>query len=551
MYHRNKEHSPKAYTEESKMEEYLNRKNIACIGAGYWGKNLVRNFASLGALHTICDCDSKTLKKFKETYPKALLTTDVKDVFKNSAIQGVVIATPAETHFAVVKQALYMGKDVLVEKPLALSVREGEELVSLARSKEKILMVGHILAYHPGILKLKELVRKGELGKINYVYSNRLNLGKFRKEENILWSFAPHDISVILMLLGEMPVEVSASGGTYLQSGICDVTITNMRFASGARAHIFVSWLHPFKEQKLIVVGDNKMAVFDDVAPKDKLLLFEHRIDWIDRQPVPRKDDARIIELPDAEPLREECVQFLNSITTRQNPPTDSEEGVRVLSVLEASQKSLKNNGLVISLANAAPSLKYFVHHTGIIDENCLIGGGTKIWHFSHILSGSRLGNNCTIGQNVVIGPDVTIGNGCKIQNNVSLYKGVTLEDNVFCGPSCVFTNVINPRSSISRKEEFKNTLVKDGATIGANATIVCGHTIGRFSFIGAGAVVTENVPDFALLYGNPGKVHGWMCACGIKLFFSSSSREKTQSATCTACGKRYEKKGAKVSQVE
>ncbi len=163
------------------MEKKIKKKNIACIGAGYWGKNLLRNFASLGVLRTICDLDAATLKKFKETYPEVLLKTSFKEVLKDSAIQAVVIATPAETHFALVKQALDMGKDVLVEKPLALSVKEGEELVSLARLKEKILMVGHILAYHPGILKLKELVRKGELGKINYIYSNRLNLGKFRK----------------------------------------------------------------------------------------------------------------------------------------------------------------------------------------------------------------------------------------------------------------------------------------------------------------------------------------------------------------------------------
>jgi len=533
------------------MGKQINRKNIACIGAGYWGKNLVRNFASLGVLHTICDLDVETLKKFKETYPEVLLKTNITEVLKDSAIQGVVIATPAETHFALVKKALDMGKDVMVEKPLALSVREGEELVSLARLKGKILMVGHILAYHPGILKLKELIKRGELGRINYVYSNRLNLGKFRKEENILWSFAPHDLSVILMLLGEMPLEVSASGGTYLQTEIFDVTVTNMRFASGVRSHIFVSWLHPFKEQKLVVVGDNKMAVFDDVAPKDKLLIFEHRIDWIDRQPVPRKEDARIIELPGAEPLSEECVQFVRSIATRQNPPTDGEEGVRVLRVLEASQKSLKNNGLVIPLANATPSLKYFVHETCIVDGDGFIGEGTKIWHFSHIMGGAVIGKNCSIGQNVFIGPKVRIGNNVKIQNNVSVFEAVTLEDNVFCGPSCVFTNVFNPRSSISRKDEFRNTLVKEGATIGANATIVCGNTIGRFSFIGAGAVITEDVPDFALVYGNPGRIHGWMCACGIKLLFPPSSKKKAQSATCSACGKLYEKTADKIFQVE
>ena len=246
-------------------------------------------------------------------------------------------------------------------------MREGEKLVDLARRKQQILMVGHILEYHPGILKLEELVKKGELGKINYVYSNRLNLGKFRKEENILWSFAPHDISVILLLLGEMPLEVSAHGGNYLQQEIADVTVTNMHFAGGARAHIFVSWLHPYKEQKLVVVGDKKMAVFDDVAPQDKLLLFEHRIDWIDRIPVPRKEDAKVIEFSFTEPLREECAHFVESIASRRLPRTDGEEGLRVLRILEASQESLKNNGRVVSLLRPTLEPKYFVHESSIV----------------------------------------------------------------------------------------------------------------------------------------------------------------------------------------
>jgi len=532
------------------MEKENKKKNIACIGAGYWGKNLVRNFASLGVLHTICDLDREKLKKFQELYPEVELKTNIQEVFQDSDIQGVVVATPAETHFKLVRQALEMGKDVFVEKPLALSVREGEKLVTLSRENGKILMVGHILEYHPGILKLKELVKKGELGKINYVYSNRLNLGKFRKEENILWSFAPHDISVILLLLEEMPQEVSAHGGNYLQQEVADVTVTNLRFASGVQAHIFVSWLHPYKEQKLVVVGDKKMVVFNDVVPQDKLLLYEHQIDWIDRAPVPRKEDARVIEIPDTEPLREECAQFVESIVSRRNPRTDGEEGLRVLRILEASQESLGNNGRVVSLAKPSPEPKYFVHETSIVDRGCIIGEGTRIWHFSHIMEGAEMGRNCSIGQNVFIGRKVTIGNSVKIQNNVSIFETVTIEGGVFCGPSCVFTNVFNPRSLIPRKDEFRGTLVKEGATIGANATIVCGNTLGRFSFIGAGAVVTQDVPDFALVYGNPGEVQGWMCECGVKLSFSPASQDKIQSSTCSACRKHYKKTGEKVYRV-
>ena len=177
------------------------------------------------------------------------------------------------------------------------------------------------------------------------------------------------------------------------------------------------------------------------------------------------------------------------------------------------------------------------VHPSATIDDGCSIGRGTKVWHYSHIMSGARIGERCSLGQNVFVGRAVTIGNNAKIQNNVSLYEGVELEDDVFCGPSMVFTNVINPRSHVSRKDEYRKTLVKQGASIGANATIVCGYTIGRFAFIGAGAVVTRDVPDYALVVGNPGRVAGWMCDCGIKL--ASGSRPPARAA-CNSCGAQY-----------
>ncbi|MFL6277226.1 MAG: acyltransferase [Blastocatellia bacterium] len=190
----------------------------------------------------------------------------------------------------------------------------------------------------------------------------------------------------------------------------------------------------------------------------------------------------------------------------------------------------------------------YFVHESSYVDEPCEIGEGTKIWHFSHVMSHSRIGRRCNIGQNVVISPQVTIGDNVKIQNNVSVYTGVILEDDVFCGPSMVFTNVVNPRSHVSRKDEYRTTLVKRGASIGANATVVCGHTIGRYAFIGAGAVVTRDVPDFALIVGNPGRIAGWMCQCGIKLPLTRDA-QKDEAATCEACGAAYAKRAGTVSE--
>jgi UDP-2-acetamido-3-amino-2,3-dideoxy-glucuronate N-acetyltransferase len=191
----------------------------------------------------------------------------------------------------------------------------------------------------------------------------------------------------------------------------------------------------------------------------------------------------------------------------------------------------------------------YFVHESSYIDEPCEIGEGTKIWHFSHVMSGSKIGSRCNIGQNVVISPQVRIGDNVKIQNNVSVYTGVVLEDDVFCGPSMVFTNVTNPRSHVSRKDEYRITLVKRGASIGANATVVCGHTIGAYAFIGAGAVVTHDVPDYAMIVGNPGRVVGWMCQCGVKLELSRDAA-LNETATCAACGIAYIKNSEGVNPI-
>jgi UDP-2-acetamido-3-amino-2,3-dideoxy-glucuronate N-acetyltransferase len=180
---------------------------------------------------------------------------------------------------------------------------------------------------------------------------------------------------------------------------------------------------------------------------------------------------------------------------------------------------------------------EFFAHQSCYIDAGCVIGDGTKIWHYTHVMSGARIGRGCNIGQNVVVSPDVVVGDNVKIQNNVSLYTGVVLEDDVFCGPSMVFTNVVNPRSHVSRKHEYRQTLVRRGASIGANATIICGHTIGRYAFIGAGAVVTKDVPDYALIVGNPGRISGWVCECGIKLAAGATAPVQV---TCRTCGARY-----------
>ncbi len=517
---------------------------IACIGGGYWGKNLIRNFNDLGFLSWVCEVDPRTRVDLKAVYPELRFTDTLDQVLADPDVAGVAIATPAETHGELVRRSLLADKDVFVEKPLCLSVEQGKELISLAAEKHRVLMVGHLLWYHPAVLKLKELVAEGELGRIRYIYSNRLNLGKIRREENILWSFAPHDISVILGLVDEMPDAIEAQGGNYLHDRIADVTVSLLSFPSGVKAHIFVSWLHPFKEQKLIVVGDRQMAVFDDLENEHKLQLYPHAITWKNHLPIPSKAKAKPIPVDAIEPLRAECLHFLECIRTRKIPRTDGEEGLRVLEVLQQCQEALEKKVSVARIASVRSQTGYFVHESAFIDDNVEIGEGTTIWHVSHVLKKSRIGKNCRIGQNVVIGPNVTIGNGVKVQNNVSVYEGVTLEDDVFCGPSMVFTNVFNPRSAIRRMEELRPTQVRRGATLGANCTIVCGITIGQYAFVGAGAVVTKEVPDFALVVGNPGRIVGWMCVCGNRIDFS----EDNGTGRCQACRRIYRKAGQEVT---
>ena len=287
------------------------------------------------------------------------------------------------------------------------------------------------------------------------------------------------------------------------------------------------------------------MAVFDDLEKKDKLLLYPHSIDWKDNRPIANKADAQTVELDQEEPLRAECQHFMDSVTMRARPRTDGEEGLRVLSVLQRCQEALEQAATRLATPAAQPATLCQAHASAFIDQGVEIGEGTSIWHTSHILTGSRIGKNCKIGQNVVVGPRVTVGHGVKIQNNVSVYEGVTLEDHVFCGLSMVFTNVFNPRSEIPRMNKLKTTLVRRGATMGANSTILCGITIGQYALIGAGAVVTKDVPDHTLVVSNPGRMTGWMCRCVVKLHVD----DKT--VACKACGQQYRAEHTGMTAVE
>ena len=492
--------------------------DVAVVGNGYWGKNLLRNFHRLGSLRKVCDSLPSHLAEAQSDYPDIECCSDYAALLKDDSIRGVVIAVPAAQHFEMAKNAILAGKDVFVEKPLALTLKDGAELVDLADRMGRVLMVGHILQYHPAVKKLKELIRSGTLGRLEYIYSNRLNIGKIRTEESILWSFAPHDVSVLLSLLGEEPQSIFCDAGTYLSQDVADVTMSQFKFVSGVRAHIFVSWLHPFKEQRLVVVGSKQMAVFDDIATHS-LVLYPHRVEWMDRVPIAVKADGIPVSLDAEEPLRNECQEFLNCMESRRTPLTDGHEGLRVLRVLGACQESMaRHTAIVLHAPAKAAEPSYFLHPSAVVDKPCEIGAGTKIWHFSHILSGAKIGERCIIGQNCQIAGGVVIGNNVKIQNNVSVYTGAEIDDDVFLGPSCVLTNVTNPRSQVNRRALYEKTTLGRGATVGANATIVCGIRLGRYCFIGAGAVVTKDVPDYALMVGNPARQDGWMSRHGHRL---------------------------------
>jgi UDP-2-acetamido-3-amino-2,3-dideoxy-glucuronate N-acetyltransferase len=511
---------------------------VAVVGCGSWGRNLARNFAELGVLAALVDPDGEAIKPLIAAH--GLCARSLEAVLADSAIDAVAVAAPAALHYVIARRALEAGKHVFVEKPLALHLHEAKELCMLAERLDRRLMVGHLMQYHPAFLELRALLRDGRLGSIQYICSNRLNLGRFRREENVLWSFAPHDVSMILSLIGAEPDEVSAVGSYHLHAAVADVTTTHLAFPGGERAHIFVSWLHPFKEQKLIVVGTAGMAVFDDGQPWDrKLVLYPHRVAWTEDTPLPIAAAAAPVALRAAEPLNLECRHFLDCVRTGARPRTDGREGLGVLRVLARASEAL----VTASAAGGAnPERRVAQQHRGVmihesayVDEGVQIGEGTKIWHFSHLLGDVTLGRRVTVGQNVVIGPRVTIGDNVKIQNNVSIYEGVTLEDGVFCGPSCVFTNVNNPRAEIERKSEYRPTWVKRGATIGANATIVCGHTLGEYCFIAAGAVVTADVPAFALWSGVPGRRIGWVSHAGHRL---------GPDLVCPQTGRRYREAG-------
>jgi predicted dehydrogenase len=338
---------------------------LAIVGAGDWGKNLVRIFYQLKGvkLAVCCDADPVRLDMISQNYRGVKPIERFEDVLADSSIDAVVVASSATSHYPIAKEALEAGKHVYVEKPLALSSTHADEIVALAESKRLKLMVGHLLLYHPAVDHLKKIVDSGELGEVFYVYSQRVNLGKIRRDENALWSFAPHDISVILYLLEQMPVSVSARGESYLQKDVEDVVFVNMKFANRRMAQLQVSWLDPHKIRKITIVGSKKMVVFDDVESTEKLKIIDKGVTGVSYDNYGdsltlRFGDINIPYINMTEPLRVECQHFVDCIVQDKRPLTDGADGARVVRILEAAQHSLDNDGKPTQLKGATFSEK-------------------------------------------------------------------------------------------------------------------------------------------------------------------------------------------------
>jgi predicted dehydrogenase len=331
---------------------------VAVVGVGGWGKNLARTYFQIPecSLKYICDLDQQKLQQLRLQLPGTILTSRFQDLLEDADLQAIVIATTAATHYPLCKTALQAGKDVFVEKPFVLSVDQAEELIQIAAQEDRILMVGHLLEYHPVINRLKRMIDSKELGDIYYIYTQRVNLGTVRNDENALWNFSPHDISSILYLLGKEPTDVSARGQSYLQRGIEDVVFLTLNFNGQAMAHIHVSWLDPHKIRKITIVGSKKMAVFDDIESTEKLRVYDKSAEQntsynsFAEYVTLRFGDITIPHLKIDEPLRLECQHFLECIRERRQPLSDGADGLRVLKVLEAAQRSLKANGMPITV---------------------------------------------------------------------------------------------------------------------------------------------------------------------------------------------------------
>ena len=511
---------------------------IGLVGFGRWGRNHARVLCELGVLRMICDASPDSLAEAGRLYPDVRLCSSP-EAIDPASLDGVVLASPASTHAELALLFISHKLHVMVEKPLALTLGEGRRVATAAQEAGVTLQVGHILEYHPVRDQIRGLLAEEKLGRLLSARLIRANLGTIRQVEDVLFSFAPHDIAFALELGGGLPRAVTATGLDLLARGIADTATMVLHFDAAQPFHVQIlsSWLEPRKEHRCLLVGEEGMLEWNDTAGERSLTWHRTEIVGGDENSASvRRLSEESIPLGEGEPLRAELLDFLQAIGEGTTPVAGADSALGVLAVLEACRIS-DRQGRRVDLSEL--DRDYFVHDTAEIHPDAVIGKGTSIWHHCHVMGSTVIGEGVTLGQNCFVAAQVEIGRGARIQNNVSVYEGVELGDEVFVGPSAVFTNVRYPRAFVSRKSEYEKTRVGRGATIGANATIVCGVTIGEYAFVAAGAVVTKDIPQHALVGGVPAVRSGYMCKCGERLEFSPALE-----ATCHRCALRYAKRG-------
>ena len=461
--------------------------SIAVIGAGYWGTNLIREFYKTKYLTTICDVSLDIRTQMKQKYPDVNVTDSFESVLLNPSTTSIVIALPAKLHYEFALKALNANKHVFLEKPMTLNVSEAEHLCQVATSKNLTLMIGHLLQYHEGINVIKSVIEEGTIGDIKHIHFSRQSHGIYRQDENVLWSFAPHDISLAASFTGLTLENFNSSlksiqcSGTKVVTNSYDIVNTTMT-VNNINISMIHSWINPSKEQKITVTGSEGFVTFDDVTkvivvkPKHSTVNSEHPI-------ADKSSNTTIYSTSSVQrtPLENECLEFIKCCTEQVQSKTDCYEGLLVLKVLNKCSEILEKKS----------DNDYFIHETSVLDPGALIGTGTKIWHWCHVTNTASIGSDSSIGQSCYIAG--ILGSNCKVQNNVNVYQGVTCGSNVFLGPNCTFTNVKFPRASY--KSEYIETIIESNVTVGANVTIGPGITIGENSFISAGCTVYESVP--------------------------------------------------------
>ncbi len=514
---------------------------LALVGAGEWGSRHLETLKKLGGLGAVVETDPQRRAAIAAANPGLPVLAGVLELTPGM-VQGAVVAAPAGLHAALGTALLEAGFPVLMEKPLALSGKDALALKALAEKRGLVLAVGHLLEHHPARKALGTLLAEDRLGELVSLRFVRSKLGKVRTQENVLQSFAPHDIALALGLAGRLPTRVTARGLELVTPGIADTVQWGMDFPGGLFAQGTASWLEPAKEQKLVVSGRKGLALWVDTPGQRSLRYYPIKLAGLPGQPALQHcgpEEGELITLEGNDPMETELRAFAAAINDRSPLPNDAQQGAATAAILDAMLDSMKRLGApVVPVFGAGTGVK--IHPTAEVHPAVPIGKGSAVWHFCHVMAGSSIGENCSLGQNCFMAPGSHLGNGCRIQNNVSLYDGVILEDEVFVGPSAVFTNVKHPRCHVTRKDEYAKTIVHKRASLGANSTVVCGHEIGEYAFVAAGAVVASNVLPNALMAGCPAKRIGWVCCCGEVL-------PKTGPLTCHRCAATYLEEGGRL----